>query len=239
MLPTPEALRRTVRALCSEIQVMEAPRTDWWALSESDLFFEACLCICSSQVPFEAALAIAHHLRDSGLLEPDDTQNPPNSHKAQLQEALSHPVRYRAASGRDLSARPRFRNRLASLLGAARESLYFKGPALCQILRSSPDASSARRTLAQGISGFGPKQASLFLQRIGFAEDFAIVDTHVLDYMLLVHGVMIPRHSISRLSEYEKAEHHFQGIAAGYGFDVNCVDLAVWVTMRTAKQGLS
>lgn len=239
MFATREAIGRTVRTLCAEIQMNEASRTDWQALSESDLFFEACLCICSSQVSFEAALAIAENLRISGLLEPDDTWDSPCSHTARLQEALSRPVRYRAASGRDLSARPRFHNRLATLLGAARESLYFKGPPLWQILRSSQDARSARRTLAQGVSGLGPKQASFFLQRIGFAEDLAIVDTHVLDYMLLVHGITIPRHSISRLSEYEKAERHFQGIAAGYGYDIDCLDLAVWVTMRTAKQRLS
>ena len=102
------------------------------------------------------------------------------------------------------------------------------------LFRSS--AKNARKALMLNVCGFGPKQASLFLRRVGYCADLAVLDVHVLDYLHLAHGVRIPPGQLGRLSGYEKIEDTFREIATRFGHSLGCVDLATWLTMRVAKR---
>lgn len=86
------------------------------------------------------------------------------------------------------------------------------------------------------VWGFGPKQASLFLRRVGYCADLAVLDVHVLDYLHLTRGLRIAPNRLGRLSCYEEIEDTFREIASRFGHSLGCVDLATWLTMRVAKR---
>jgi N-glycosylase/DNA lyase len=90
--------------------------------------------------------------------------------------------------------------------------------------------------LVAAVSGFGPKQTSLFLRRIGYCSELAVLDTHVLDYLRMACGIRPKPGALSRLSSYEYVENEFRRVAKEFGYAVGCVDLAMWVTMRVAKR---
>ena len=79
-------------------------------------------------------------------------------------------------------------------------------------------------------------QASLYLRRIGFSTELAVLDRHVVDFLKLSRRSTAPSQGISRLPAYEAVETEFTAVAAEMGHSVGCVDLAVWVTMRVAKR---
>ena len=88
----------------------------------------------------------------------------------------------------------------------------------------------------QYVWGFGPKQASLFLRRVGYCSDLAVLDVHVLDYLQLARGLSPSPSKLGRLSFYEEIEDTFREISVEFGYSVGCVDLATWVAMRVAKK---
>jgi N-glycosylase/DNA lyase len=104
------------------------------------------------------------------------------------------------------------------------------------MLGAARSASQARVSLVEAVSGFGPKQASLYLRRVGFSSELAVLDTHILDYLKMARGIDPKPGSLSRLSVYEQIEHQFRQVANDFGHGVGCVDLAMWVTMRVAKR---
>jgi len=86
------------------------------------------------------------------------------------------------------------------------------------------------------VAGFGPKQASLYLRRIGYCADLAVLDIHILDYLRLSQGSAPQPSYLSRISSYELIEAEFRDIANDFGFGLGRVDLAMWITMRVAKR---
>ena len=114
--------------------------------------------------------------------------------------------------------------------------IYKRNMSLRMILCSAQSSRHARELLVEAVWGFGPKQASLFLRRIGFCSSLAVLDTHVLDYLRLARGIDPKPGVLSRLSTYEKIEAEFKIVAEEFGHSVGCVDLAMWITMRVAKR---
>jgi N-glycosylase/DNA lyase len=80
--------------------------------------------------------------------------------------------------------------------------------------------------------GIGPKQASLFLRNIGFTEELAIFDTHLLRFMSLFGLFDQDIRPISSLRNYENLENHLRDYAKSAGYSLGCVDQAIWIVMR-------
>ncbi len=132
--------------------------------------------------------------------------------------------------------RPRFKNRLASLLTSTIVEIYGHAKTIRGLLFSARSAKDARLLLTQFVWGFGPKQASLFLRRIGYCADLAVLDVHVLDYLQLARGISVSPSKLARLPFYENIENTFREVASDFGHSLGCVDLATWLTMRVAKR---
>lgn len=227
------AINRAIEALCSEEPMTAPMRSRWRSCTENELFFDVALCILSSQTLFELALATAESLKRVGLLEASACRRWGIHYEEALSLTLAKPVRLEGQR----AAMPRFRNRVAKLIATTAKRIYGEGKTLQALLASANSAADARRNLVTAIAGFGPKQASLYLRRIGYCVDLAVLDTHILDYLKLI-GSMEPKPgALSRLSTYEQVEREFQRIAESFGHPVGCVDLAMWVTMRVAKRG--
>ena len=226
---------RAVQALCLEVAALDAEQTNWHVLAEEELLHEAAICIFGSQTHFEIALAAANRARSSGLFRPTALRAKSSRYEARVVSVLSKPLRVHIG-GRRRTTLPRFRNRLASLLCATIERIYGHGLSFKSILSKSLSARDARESLVEAVSGFGPKQASLYLRRVGFSADLAILDTHILDYLKMARGVEPKPGSLSKLSTYEQIEREFRQVAREFGHAIGCVDMAMWVTMRVAKR---
>lgn len=229
------AVDNTIRELCSEIHASSECVQDWQINTEEDLLHEACVCIFSSQMIFEVAEAGAQMLRDQGLLVSSINPAKIASYEKRLIVALSEPLSI-MQNGKVRKVRIRFKNRLASLLASTLKSMNVQGQSFKKILLSSQTAHEARVRLIENVWGFGPKQASLFLRRIGYCSDLAVLDTHIVDYLRVAKGINLKPSTLSRLSGYEVIETEFRSVAKGFGYSVGCVDLAMWVTIRVAKR---
>lgn len=229
------AVDRTIRVLCAEVRRNDRGVRDWNLRTEEELLHEACVCMFSSQMVFEVAEAAAEQIRDRGLLRASRYKGSGAEYEQCLRAALSEPLAIERG-GKVRHVRPRFRNRLASLLATTLTTMRDQGQSLRKILFSAGSAREAREILVKQVWGFGPKQASLFLRRVGYSAQLAVLDTHILDYLRLARGIDPKPSALSRLPSYEQIEAEFQRVAADFGHSVGCVDLAMWVTMRVAKR---
>lgn len=229
------AIDRTIKVMCSEVGSLRNGTRDWKSLSEEELLYEATVCVFGSQMLFEVAVAAANRTKESGLLKIGQTIERREVYEARLKGVLSEPLSVEI-NGIRRQMLPRFRNRFAALLASTVERIHGQGSSLRAILRSARSAQHARHRLVAVVSGFGPKQASLFLRRVGYCSELAVLDTHVLDYLRMACGIDPRPGSLSRLSSYESIENEFRRVADGFGYAVGCVDLAMWVTMRVAKR---
>lgn len=231
-----QIINKAIMAMCGEVQAQAATKTIWRQLTEPQLLYEVVVCIAGSQMLFEMAVGIADHLRDCELLNPSEVVFGNDSYEDRLVQQLSRPILMRTVDGGIRLVNPRFKNRLASLIASTVTQIYGDGLTLKKILRTTKSARGAREILVSKVCGFGPKQASLFLRRIGYCSELAVLDVHVLDYLELATGLSIKASTLGRLSVYEQIEEEFRGVAIQFGHALGCVDLAMWVTMRVAKQ---
>jgi N-glycosylase/DNA lyase len=224
-------INTTIKALCAEVSQNSQDVPNWRLRTEEELLQEICICMFSSQMLFEVAEASARHVKNLGLLCHTDIVN----HEKRVLEALSTPL-FVDVNNKVRLVRPRFKNRLANMLATTMSTIRMSGQPLRDTLFAMKSAHEARERLIKLVWGFGPKQASLFLRRIGYCANLAVLDTHVLDYLRLAQGITPKPSSLSRLCNYEKIEAAFQAIADEFGYTTGCVDLATWITMRVAKR---
>jgi N-glycosylase/DNA lyase len=227
-------LDNVIRQMCEEVSKPIDPQHRWDLRSEEDLLYEVALCTLSSQVVFEMAVACADTLRAASLFCNKNLKRP--DYEGQVLETLSQPVTY-LSNGTERKSLPRFKNRLSRLLSLTAQHLIATGTTIKSLLKNAESPTHARQQLVLTVFGFGPKQASLFLRRVGYCEHLAIIDTHIIDYLNFAKATSHSRSKLSSLSYYQTIEENFRQIADEFGFSVGCVDLAMWVTMRVAKKG--
>lgn len=230
-----DVINRTIHAICNDIKAQGSSTLDWRLLTEDELLYEAAICIFGSQMQFELAVATAVRLRDRGLLLSRHLADIAD-YEALILDALGQPLSLTGKDGVVRRVRARFPNRLASLLATTVAEIYGKGDSLHRLLFAAESAKDARKALMQNVWGFGPKQASLFLRRVGYCADLAVLDVHVLDYLHLTRGLRVAPNTLGRLSCYEEIEDTFREVASRFGHSLGCVDLATWLTMRVAKR---
>ena len=229
------AINRTIGVLCEDLNAQSHGMQVWQFYTEEELLFEACVCIFSSQMRFEVSEAAASRLMELRLLGALRLKGNKEEYEEKLRQALAEPLKVEL-DGEKRHVRPRFRNRMASLLATTVKSMQAQNSSLRTILFSASSARDARAKLVSQVWGFGPKQASLFLRRVGYSVNLAVLDTHILDYLNVARGINPKRNTLGRLSTYEMIEEEFQRVADEFGYPIGCVDLAMWVTMRVAKR---
>jgi N-glycosylase/DNA lyase len=233
---TANIINQAIRAMCLEVEAQAPAARNWQQMAEEEFLYEAAICIFGSQMLFEMAVATADRLREKKLLQPVPRGRSVQVIERKIVAALSDPLPVVAGDGTQRWVRPRFKNRLASLLAKTIVEIYGQSRTIHGFLFDARNAREARETLMQHVWGFGPKQASLFLRRVGYCADLAVLDVHVLDYLQLVRGLSLSPSRLGHLSLYEEVENTFREISADFGHSMGCVDLATWLTMRVAKR---
>lgn len=230
---------RLERSVLKVYEAIDKTRSkNWKHCNESYLWHELVACILGSKVPFEHAQTAVTQLQNRGLLNVDKClQNSPQF-EVEIAEALSAPMGCQGIAGSAFRYRyPRLR---ANHIRRTAELVYHKHGSIKAILEAGEnDPRETRLRIMSASVGLGPKQSSLFLRNIGYTDDLAILDTHVLRYMFLMGILQIKTHVLSSLSRYQEAEERLCAYTKRLGVNLAYLDTAVWVTMRVFQRKLA
>lgn len=216
-------IHNTIEEVCRSIGSRKNLLSIWDSLGEDRLWQELVACILGSRVSYETANMALTRLIDSGLLEKKKRATCFSRYEADLELVLSN-LRYP------------FPNQRAKHIRRSAEIIYGKNRTIHRLLRKNSNVNGARKRLVEEISGIGPKQASLFLRNIGYSNELAVLDIHVLTYMFWVG--LIPKEFayMRNIKQYEGIEKIFLAHAYKMGFSADRFDLAIWVVMRVVKK---
>ena len=205
-------------------------RKRWNEMSEDALWEELCLCILSSNVPYELALSAFWHLRDNGFLRPrwiiecpDATQKIAFELSKQIYSPRKKDGSYR---------KYRFPNVRATNIVNAAKTVYQEESGLFWILRDCASEHEARDFLAKDVQGIGLNEASHFLRNIGFSSSLAIIDSHVIAFLTEVGAVQEEEINALTPAVYMKLEKILLDLCNDLGFNLSIFDMAIWQCMR-------
>jgi N-glycosylase/DNA lyase len=117
-------INQTIRAMCLDVEAHGSSSCDWRLLTEDQLLYEAAICIFGSQILFEMAVATADRLQELGLIRSGLRGMSAEDFERRVADALSDPLPMIDGKGRMQWVRPRFKNRLASLLTSTVVEVY-------------------------------------------------------------------------------------------------------------------
>lgn len=223
---SPDRIRHAVEVVCAEIET-RVSEEGVSLPSEGELWWELSCCVLSSQVPYALAVLAADAVRAAGFLESPGLES--SSLAAELEGVLLSPLE----TTRGLR-RYRFPATKALQLARAYQLLHAEG-GIRRIVGAFENAAAARGWLVAHVPGLGPKQASMFLRNSGVSYRLAILDRHVLEYMVLqdlaVPGARPPAGMPAYLHQEARLSAHAETIGSAVGL----LDWAIWIVMRTAK----
>ncbi len=225
--PTPERIRHAVGVVGAEIdrQLNAAPQEAW---TETRLWTELACCVLSSQVPYATAQAAAFRVDASGVLV--DASLSTEALEASLADLLRQPLEIESGL-----RRYRFPDSRARQLAATAAKVRRHADGLTDLLAGFGAVESARDWFVAHAPGLGPKQASMFLRNVGASYNLAILDRHVINYMMIV-GLTANPAPTRRMADYRRDEIILRDHAAGVGLPVGFLDWAVWIVMRVARR---
>lgn len=202
----------------------------WTQMNDAELWEEICLCILSSNVPYELAQSSFLHLRDKGFLDVNRIIETPKMLEAiaeELAKGIYHPRKKDGAL-----RKYRFPNTKARDIVDSAHSIQKKNISLEEMLKSNPGEKSLRKTLSNDFKGLGLKQASHFLRNIGFSRKLAIIDTHVISFLNMLNGATGVEPSMVTPTIYLKLETSFLELCELLELDPAVFDYAIWNYMR-------
>ena len=202
----------------------------WIDMSEDELWQELCLCILSSNVPYELTLSAFHHLKKKGYLRLELLKKESISKKI-ITDELSRPVylpkKKDGGYRKYRFPKTRARNIIQAAKVIAREEDWIK-----KLLLRSNSERKVRGLLVSEISGIGLKEASHFLRNIKYSKNLAIVDSHVVSFLQQIDaGTQRKTKTITR-NTYFELENQIQEICGEYKLDLSIFDMAIWHFMR-------
>lgn len=211
------AVNAAVQEVACRIRV-ESGAPSWRRMSEAGLWRELVACVLGSATRYENANRALAALAAEGCLNATAR----GLSQARLRRTLKE-------------AGYRFPGTRAEQIMRSAKRLYANGSGLRAFLERRGGLEEARSRVVENVHGLGPKQASLFLRNIGYSEDVAVLDTHVLGYMRLMGATdcVTPPSSLRR---YTECELEFRTIAKKIGLSVAVADVAVWVVMRVISR---
>ena len=122
----------------------------------------------------------------------------------------------------------RFKNNKARYLVEAREKLCSKNSKpLHKLISSFKTPREAREWLVGNIKGMGLKEASHFLRNIGYGEDVAILDRHILKNLVKLDVISAVPETLSKKT-YLKIEQKMRGFSKRVKIPMSHLDLLLW-----------
>lgn len=223
---TMDRIEAAIGRVCQEIVSQLSPATEWQERTEQDVYREVVACILGSRVSFEVALAATDALAEDGLLRDFGDEK---AYAKRVIGVLSQPL-FRPEWPK--CRRYRFPQARGQAIARTAAAFYADGGSVKDWLSGFHDALSARRHLVEKAKGVGPKQASMVLRNVGFSDELAILDSHLLRFMGM-KGLLPGKASfVATLKGYEIAERKFLAYSSEMGWPTGILDQAVWIVMR-------
>ena len=217
-----EVIDNTIKNICSELE--QKVRLKYWhSMSDEDLMFELVLSILGSQVNFETAYYAAQKLRIKNLLNNPTELFSKNEYEYLIRKTLSV-LKYR------------FYISKANYISVSVWNIFNKWGNLRRMLNIGYNAKELRKNLIEIVKGFGPKQSSHFLRNIGYTNDLAVLDRHIIDYMRLRGVIKNNKIRINNLNNYETFEKLFINSVKHFEHPISILDQAIWIVMRVCKK---
>ncbi len=176
-----------------------------YSQSEEDIFSELCFCLLTPQTKAKSADNVIKKLKEKGLLLSG------NADEIKLWMA---PIR--------------FNNNKSQYIIEARKLFSENGKvSIKKKLEQQGDPIAMRSWLVKNVNGYGLKEASHFLRNIGFGDDMAILDRHILKH--LVKNNVIPEIPKSVTDKkYLEIEEKMKKFALQAGIPMSHLDLVWW-----------
>jgi N-glycosylase/DNA lyase len=122
----------------------------------------------------------------------------------------------------------RFGNNKAKYITEARKLFTANGKINVKEKLSQFDGVFGMRTfLVKNVKGFGMKEASHFLRNIGFYEDIAILDRHILKNLVKYGAIKEIPKTITQ-KKYIEIENKMREFAKRTGIPLSHLDLLFW-----------
>lgn len=225
-----EHLEYAIGEVCKEIKKRKNI-VDWHDIPEEQLWNELVSCILGSQVRHEYLQCVIKYLISEDLLSIKYLLSDGEHFERNIRSALEKSIP--SSLTKTGSIRYRYPRTKANYIRRTGESIYSTSSSIRNILISCTNERIARIRIMSVAVGIGPKQASLFLRNIGYAENLAILDTHILKYMTVIGLVPQILKTVSYLPKYEDIEGILNNYAIRFKESLACLDTAIWIVMRS------
>jgi N-glycosylase/DNA lyase len=194
-----EYKREEMRSRLSEF------RRIWTTGTEEEIFAELVFCILTPMARGRyCCLAVENMVRTGVLFTGDVAQIAGELHGARFINKKSAYV---------IEAREKF-------LGHSQVSLR-------AVISPIADGYGAREWLVQNVKGIGYKEASHFLRNIGFEQNLAILDRHILKNLQSLRIIEEIPGSLSR-RRYFEIEQRMKGFSEAVTIPMRYLDLVLW-----------
>lgn len=204
----------------------------WYDMSENELWSELCLCILSSNVPYELAKSAFLHLMEMDYLQLEWVAKTLDSQKEIANELSKHIYLPKKVDGS--YRKYRFPNSKSRDICEAAKVVSAETGWLSNLLQNSTSEKEARDILVAHIPGIGLKQASHFLRNIRYSNQLAIIDSHVLSFLVEIGAVAKEDAKITSKT-YLELESFLQSLCSEYGLNLSILDMAIWNYVRSEK----
>jgi len=122
----------------------------------------------------------------------------------------------------------RFKNKKAVYACEARDKFMKNGkPHIKEFLRQFKTDAEKREWLVKNIRGYGMKEAGHFLRNIGFTEELAILDRHILKNLVKMGAIKAVPTSLTK-SRYLEIEEQMRAFTKKIGISMGALDLTLW-----------
>jgi len=122
----------------------------------------------------------------------------------------------------------RFINKKSAYIVEAREEFLHNGSVpLRSILSTIGDDQEARQWLVEHVNGIGYKEASHFLRNIGFTQDLAILDRHILRNLHFLGVIEETQDTLSK-RRYLEIEKRMREFSNAVQIPMGHLDLLLW-----------
>jgi N-glycosylase/DNA lyase len=122
----------------------------------------------------------------------------------------------------------RFIHKKSAYIVEAREKFLRDGSlSLKAMLSTIDDDQKAREWLVRNVKGIGYKEASHFLRNIGFTQDLAILDRHIVRNLYSIGAIEVIPGSLSR-KQYLDIEKRMRGFSNEVHIPMGHLDLLLW-----------
>lgn len=218
-------INKAIAGLCQDVEETITSRT-WGRMTEQEIVQELLLCILGSGVRYEVAVAYAMKITSSKCLNVKNTIT--------IEDDISSILNNEAPNywGGKSYKRYRYPNARASYISSSYYNITREFGSFKKFLNNNYSPSELRRIIVLNCPGIGPKQASHFLKNVGYSNELAILDRHIIKYMEMVESKSVSTYQLGRLDKYEDIEIRFINAVKNFQHPIAIVDQAMWFIMR-------